>query len=327
MEEILRVDGLTKSYGSRQVLRDVSFSLQEGQCLTLMGVNGAGKTTLCEILQGLRSPDAGRIYMFGHDLARRDHRKRVLKNIGVVLQETALYKRFTVDETLSLFASFYDQVLPWDDLLDRLSLFDCRKRLLKDLSGGQKQKVYLACALLHRPRLLFWDEPTTGLDPQSREQVWDLVGELKNQGCAVLLTTHDLEEAERLSDRLVLIDEGSILADGALNELIPRYADHTNLFMRFNLLELRSEGASDDRSEASWAELRSGLSSLPGVEKVLALRGDPPELEIHLPRDHPPPLDEILSWVKRSIFELSDMSLRRGSLREVYRALTGKVMG
>lgn len=318
LEELLRVKNIGKSYGEQRVLKNISFSVHAGECLTLMGINGAGKTTLCEILQGLSQPDEGEVFVLGLDLFQKKNRHKILSNIGVVLQETQLYKRFTVEETLELFASFYPQVPPWDDLLAVLGLESKRRALLKHLSGGQRQKVYLACALLHRPRLLLWDEPTTGLDPQSQEQVWELLGLLKSQGHAALLTTHNLEEAEHLSDRLAIIEGGCILADGALDVLIPRFVEHSVLKLRVDSFELAADQV-QQAFEGLLEDLR-GLSCLAQVHCEQPLMCEMKvQGEVVL-------WAEVMGMVARRGFYPLHFSLQRGCLRDVYRHLTGKVL-
>ena len=313
MEELLSVKGISKSYGANRVLKDISFSLYAGQCLTLMGVNGAGKTTLCEIIQGLIVADQGEVVIFGRNL-KKAHGE-IIPQIGVVLQGTQLYKRFSVEETLRLFASFYPQkISPWGPLLELLELDSKKHTLLKNLSGGQRQKVCLACALIHDPKLLLWDEPTTGLDPQSQEQVWRLIDELKKQGRGLLLTTHNLEEAEYLSDRLALIDQGRIFADGSLAELVVRFARHTSLMMSL-----------EKRQEASFESLLEELRSYSGVQEVLSSAEG--EVELRFQASQRDVLGSgLLALIHKAGFDPHNISLQRGSLREVYRSLTGRVL-
>ena len=214
----LLAHGLTKQYGELRAVDGISLTVNRGECIALLGPNGAGKTTTVEMLEGLVRPDAGEITILGRSLAT--DRQFVLERIGVVLQETTLYKRYTVAETVGLFASFYAQTLSPEVVLKRLQLEDKASTQLRNLSGGQRQRVYLACALINDPELLFLDEPTTGLDPQARRSIWELIAELKKEGRSVLLTTHYMEEAEVLADRVLIIDHGKVIAEGTPQQLI-----------------------------------------------------------------------------------------------------------
>lgn len=229
MQPILKAHKLTKYRGEQQVLHEVSLNLHAGECLSLMGENGAGKTTLCEILLGLIPQDQGSVEILGYNMSTS--RAKILPQIGVTLQETSLYKRYTVEETLNLFASFYNKVPCYKDILETLHLGHLLNKLLHQLSGGEKQKVYLATALLHRPKILFLDEPTAGLDLQSRESIWQMLHTMKEQGCAILLTTHHTEEAEQVSDSLAMIHRGKILASGTTHALTQKHATHITLIL------------------------------------------------------------------------------------------------
>jgi ABC-2 type transport system ATP-binding protein len=214
----LNAQGLVKSFGSITAVGGVDLTLKEGQCLALLGPNGAGKTTTVEMLDGLQSPDKGEVQIFG--LSLKKDRKKILQLVGVLLQETNLYKRYSVEETLQLFASFYSNSADVNEVIKRMQLEDKRKAKLKTLSGGQKQRVYIGCAIINNPKLLFLDEPTTGLDPQARHMIWDLLKEIKANGCSILLTTHNMEEAEILADDVAIIDHGKVIASGSPKELI-----------------------------------------------------------------------------------------------------------
>jgi ABC-2 type transport system ATP-binding protein len=214
----LSARGLTKYYGELKAVDGISLSVDQGCCVALLGPNGAGKTTTVEMLEGLLPPDSGEVEILGQSLAK--DRQEILEQIGVVLQETSLYKRYTVAETIALFASFYKCALDPEDVIRRLQLTEKRDTQLRHLSGGQRQRVYLACALVNDPRILFLDEPTTGLDPQARRAIWDLVTELKQEGRSILLTTHYMDEAEALADRVLIIDHGKVIAEGTPQQLI-----------------------------------------------------------------------------------------------------------
>jgi len=218
LNPILEAVDIHKSFGNVQAVKGLTLSVQAGECLALLGPNGAGKTTTVEILEGLQKPDRGMVRIFGREMAS-DHRT-IMENVGVMLQETQLYKKMTVRETLSLFASFYKSSLPVNQILDLVDLHTKADVRLEKLSGGQKQRCYLGCALINDPALMFLDEPTTGLDPQSRRAIWELLKSRKGQDKGILLTTHYMDEAEYLADRVAIVDHGTIIAEGSPRDLI-----------------------------------------------------------------------------------------------------------
>lgn len=207
---VIEVDELTKSYEGRTVVDEVSFSVEESEIFAILGPNGAGKTTTVESIAGLRSPDSGNIEVFGFDPLR--DRAEVRSRLGVQLQESKFQDRVKVREVLETFAAFYPDPLDGADLLERLGLGEKADTLYSRLSGGQQQRLSIAVALVGRPRVVILDELTTGLDPQARRETWGLVEELRDSGVTVLLVTHFMEEAERLADRLALIDQGKLVA-------------------------------------------------------------------------------------------------------------------
>ena len=232
MEALLSAKGLTKSFGSTKAVDGIHISVYPGECLALLGPNGAGKTTTVEMLEGLTIPDEGHVNIFGQSLSR--HKYAIMEELGVMLQETNLYKKFSVRETISLFASFYKSPISVAQAINMVSLEEKAEERLESLSGGQKQRVYLACALINNPRLLFLDEPTTGLDPQSRRMIWDLLTEHKKQGRGILLTTHYMDETQYLADRVAIIDHGQIIAEGTPDQLISDHCGHSALFFEFD---------------------------------------------------------------------------------------------
>ena len=214
----LRCEKLVKKYGDLTAVDGLDLEVDTGECFGLLGPNGAGKTTTVEILEGLNEPTAGRVEVLG---MRWDRDERALRQrLGVSLQETHLPDKLTVEENLRMFRSFYLQGRPLEEVLDMVGLSDKRTAWTERLSGGQKQRLAVACALVSDPELLFLDEPTTGLDPQSRRQLWDVVLGFKSRGRTVLLTTHYMDEAERLCDRVAIVDKGKVIAMGAPRELI-----------------------------------------------------------------------------------------------------------
>ena len=214
----LRCDQLVKKYGDLTAVDGLDLEVDTGECFGLLGPNGAGKTTTVEILEGLNEPTAGRVEVLG---MRWDRDERALRQrLGVSLQETHLPDKLTVEENLRMFRSFYLQGRPLEEVLELVGLSDKRTAWTERLSGGQKQRLAVACALVSDPELLFLDEPTTGLDPQSRRQLWDVVLGFKSRGRTVLLTTHYMDEAERLCDRVAIVDKGKVIAMGTPRELI-----------------------------------------------------------------------------------------------------------
>lgn len=210
MEVAITVQALRKNYGDLCAVDDISFQVYEGEIFGMVGPNGAGKTTTIECLEGLRRPDGGEVRVLGLDPQRDGRALRQI--IGVQLQECALPDRLRVREALSLFASFYENPLQPQTLLEELGLADKARTPFAKLSGGQKQRLLIALALVGNPRIVFLDELTTGLDPQARRSMWDLVREIRERGKTVFLTTHYMEEAERLCDRVLIIDHGRIVA-------------------------------------------------------------------------------------------------------------------
>lgn len=207
---VIKVEHLRKVYGKVVAVNDISFEVQEGEIFGMVGPNGAGKTTTIECLESLRNPDSGKISVLG--LNPRNDGYTLRERIGIQLQEATLYDRIRVWEALDLFASFYHHSIDWNSLLETLGLEDKRNSYINKLSGGQKQRLYIALALVNDPELIFLDELTTGLDPQARRMMWKLVQDIRNQGKTVFLTTHYMEEAEQLCNRVAIIDRGNIIA-------------------------------------------------------------------------------------------------------------------
>jgi ABC-2 type transport system ATP-binding protein len=210
VDEVIRVEGLRKSYGPTVAVDGVSFSVGRGEIFGVVGPNGAGKTTTVECLAGLRKPDAGAVGVLGMD-PQRDGR-RLRERVGVQLQEAALPDDLKVWEALDLYASFYEHAADWQPLLEHWGLEEKRNDRFENLSGGQKQRLFIALALVGEPELVFLDELTTGLDPQARRMTWELVREVRDRGTTVVLVTHFMDEAERLCDRVAIIDGGRVVA-------------------------------------------------------------------------------------------------------------------
>ncbi len=214
----VKCDGLEKRYGDVIAVAGLSLHVQRGECFGLLGPNGAGKTTTIEILEGLLAPDMGDVEILG--LTWNGHERELRDRLGIHLQETQLSEKLTVEEMLRLFRSFYRRGRPIGELLEIVELEAKRTSRVGALSGGQKQRLSLACALAGNPDLLFLDEPTTGLDPQSRRQLWDVLARFRASGGTILLTTHYMDEAENLCGRVAVIDRGNVIALGTPPELI-----------------------------------------------------------------------------------------------------------
>ena len=238
----LEVKNIVKSFKDVQAVRDVSFSIPQGKFLALLGPNGAGKTTLVEMMEGLRKPDSGEILINGKSWLK--HEKELRKIIGLSLQETRFTEKLTVRETLRLFASFFGLGNErMDEVIDLTDLGDKQKAMVGTLSGGQRQRLALAVALLNSPEILFLDEPTTGLDPHARLDLWNILNALKQQGnTTLILTTHYMEEAETLCDEIIILDNGKILRQGVLKELLDGHAKNLDeLFIQLTGRHLHEE--------------------------------------------------------------------------------------
>jgi len=298
---------LRKSYPARpkpvEAVNGLDLEVHQGECFGLLGPNGAGKTTTIEILEGLLTATSGTVRVLGHTWGQADDTLR--QRLGISLQETRLAEKLTVGETVTLFRSFYHRGLEPQAILEQVGLTDKAGAFVGKLSGGQKQRLSLACALVGDPELLFLDEPTTGLDPQSRRQLWDIVRNLRAQGRTTLLTTHYMDEAEKLCDRVAVVDAGKVIALGAPQELIARLGgDH---FVEFAL----NEGT---------AVSLDGLKALPAVVSVRQ-DGDLHCLAVtavHLA------LPALLEHLQGQGAGLARLTTRHATLEDVFVTLTGR---
>lgn len=218
--EVLSVLNLEKQFKDVKAVNDVSFSVSQGICFGLLGPNGAGKTTTIEMMEGILTPSAGEVRYFGKPAT-----KSIYKEVGIQFQNTALPDYLTVKETLKLFSSFYDHCTPLSELIGLCTLEAFADRDARKLSGGQRQRLLLALALVNDPKILFLDEPTTGLDPQARRNFWELIQKIKKQGKTIILTTHYMDEAQVLCDDIVVMDTGKVIEQGSPEELLDRHFD------------------------------------------------------------------------------------------------------
>ena len=304
---------LRKTYdGKVEAVRGLSLRIETGECFGLLGPNGAGKTTTIEILEGLLAPTSGEVRIFGHEWS--DNPRQLREWIGISLQETRLTEKLTVRETIELFASFYDEPRAAAEVLEELQLTEKADSWVGKLSGGQKQRLAVATALVGNPRILFLDEPTTGLDPQSRRQLWEIIRVFLKKGGTVLLTTHYMDEAERLCDRLAIVDHGVIIADGTPSELIDRLGGH-------HVVEFQARGPNGNSNEARSAS--DGLEawrSLPGVE---AVRNEDNTICLNVREPHLT-IPALLDAVNGRGHRLEHLSTRQASLEDVFVRLTGR---
>ena len=300
-ESVIRVEDLYKSYGTVEALRGVSFEVHTGEVFGLLGPNGAGKTSTIEILEGLRTQDRGKVSVAGLDPQTAGAGFK--QEVGAVLQSTALPDKLRVAEALSLFAHFYRRRNDTEALLKRFQLDEKRNAFYSQLSGGQKQRLALAMALVNDPTVLFLDEPTAGLDPQVRREIYDIIEELKSDKKTILLTTHYIEEAEKLCDRVAIVDRGKIIAEGTPRDLKQRSGNTTRIEVRLS------------------RPLQPGvLKSLDGVADAREFDGT---YVLHSSR----PPQTIVSLVKQleaDGSELQSLEMFSPSLEDVFIELTGR---
>lgn len=223
MKAIISVENLTKRYGDATTVKGISFSVKQGEIFGILGPNGAGKTTTLEMLEALRPIDDGAATIDGIDVAQSP--KRIKEIIGIQLQSTNFYDKLTLREQLQMFASLYGRTVDADALLKKVQLADKARYYVEQLSGGQKQRFAIASTLVNKPKVLFLDEPTTGLDPQARRNLWELIQQIRDDGITIVLTTHYMDEAELLCDRLAIMDEGKILTIDTPKHLIKELLD------------------------------------------------------------------------------------------------------
>jgi len=299
----ISVENLHKSYGDFEAVRGIDLEVKSGEVYGLLGPNGAGKTTTLEILEGLRPRTSGAVSVLGLDPAEQSN--EIKDRIGVCLQATNLPDKMKVHEALDLFAAFYTKNADRDQLLKRLQLWDKKDALYKSLSGGQKQRVALALSLVNDPSLLFLDEPTTGLDPQVRHEIHNVIQELKEDKRSILITTHYIEEAERLCDRVAIVDAGKIIELGTPREIQERVLGHTQVEVTTERplpLENLPEKIRNEKHTSRFAG------------RTLSVQSPTPAALIV----------ELVRWIDQLGFELQDIHMKRPTLEDVFIELTGK---
>jgi ABC-2 type transport system ATP-binding protein len=301
-QPVVEIEHLKKSYGDVRAVDDVSFEVFRGEIFGFVGPNGAGKTTTIECAEGLRRPDGGRVRVLGLDPAADGYRLK--ERLGIQLQQAALPPQMKVREALTLFAAFYPQAEDADPLLARMGLEDKRNARFDRLSGGQKQRLFIALALINKPELIVLDELTTGLDPQSRRAMWDLVRAIRDSGRTVVLTTHFMEEAERLCDRVAIIDRGRLVALDTPEKLIRSVAAE-------NRVVFSTDAAFDP----------GPMKSLPGATLVeragdrVVVHGRNPRLVV-----------DVVEYLSQKDVPIRDLRTEQADLEDVFLALTGRAM-
>lgn len=296
----IEVAHLKKIYGNLIAVNDISFAVKKGEIFAFLGPNGAGKTTTVEMIESIRQPTDGSIKLLGRDVKTQFN--DVKEQIGIVPQEFHSFERLTVRETLHYFSKLYKKRADIDDIIKQLDLEEQKKQLYRNLSGGLKQRVGVAIALVNDPDVIFLDEPTTGLDPKARREVWGVIAGLKKKGKTVFLTTHYMEEAEHLADHIAVIHKGKIIAEGSLDELLQRFG-------KKNVMRIRK---CKDSTEA--ADMLRGQ----GYDEVSEENGD---LLVKIP--HKERVMEILSALNHACVDYENIDIRRSNLEEVFLNLTG----
>ncbi len=301
MDTVIEVKNLYKSYGDVKAVTGISFSVSKGEIFGMLGPNGAGKTTTMEIVEGIRNADSGEVEVLGMNI--RQHQRQVKANIGVQLQTTSLYPRLSVREVLDLFGSFFPRHVSADKLIEMVELEDSRSKRCINLSGGQQQRLSVALAMVNDPSILFLDEPTSGLDPQSRHNIWKVIEYVRSEGKSVFITTHYMEEAERLCDRLAIVDHGKIIVTDRPKTLIAQHFKEEAI--EFELDEHIDEEVFRQMAGVTNAQLENGKMIIYSSEVPITISA-------------------LMELAKQRNIQLTNLYVRRATLEDVFLKLTGR---
>ncbi|MFC5703535.1 ABC transporter ATP-binding protein [Cohnella faecalis] len=303
---ILEVNGLRKTFGTVTAVEEISFGVEPGEVFTIIGPNGAGKTTTLEMIEGLQKPDAGTITVCGLDW--RKDADRIKIKIGVQPQSSALFELLTVEENLGLFATFYPDPLKTEDVLRMINLTEHKNKRVKQLSGGQRQRLAIGLGMISNPEIIFLDEPTTGLDPQARRNIWDIILELKRIGKTTILTTHYMEEAEKLSDRVCIVDQGRVVTLDTPAALIDKLTKEREI--RLTMLD-----GEEAAKETEWLALNQpAIARTEREGSTLRIWSVQPEETLY----------GIFGFTRERGYRVEQVSIRELSLEDVFIAFTGK---
>jgi len=295
----IEVYNLRKEYGELVAVNNISFTVRQGEVFAFLGPNGAGKTTTVEMIESIRTPTSGKIKILGKDISKSFN--DVKGQIGILPQEFHSFERLTVKETLVYFSKLYKKRADVNEIINVMDLKEHEKKLYKDLSGGLKQRVGVAISLVNDPEIVFLDEPTTGLDPKARREVWDVINNLRMEGKTIFLTTHYMEEAEYLADHIAIIHKGKIIAEGSLNELIDRYGKGSLLYVK----KCKNKNVVKSLKEK-------------GFDAQVKGNGD-----VTVKIDYKERVLEILSILRYECVDYEGLDIERSNLEEVFLSLTG----
>ena len=299
-ETVIQVESLVKKYKDVTAVNQISFTVNRGEVFSFVGPNGAGKTTTVEILVCLRNLTAGKATVLGFDVSTRKGQKQIRKRVGVLPQDFNTFDRLTIKENLNYYKKMYDKGQNIDKLIKLVNLEHKTKTLYKNLSGGLKKRLAIAITLVNDPDVIFFDEPTTGLDPKARRDVWDLIQRLRNQGKTIFLTTHYMDEAEILSDRVAIINHGKIIANGTPSELILKYGGKTTLIVE----EGGKKAHKVLNKEFSKAKIQNG--------------------DVLVPINNKSDLPKAVMTLNENQTKYTELIIRRPNLEDVFLNLTGK---
>jgi ABC-2 type transport system ATP-binding protein len=315
---VITVKDLRKSYGSIQAVDGISFQVQQGEIFGMVGPNGSGKTTTIECIEGLRQPSEGTVKVL--DLNPQKNIRALRERTGIQLQSSSLPNRMRVEEAVDLFASFYPRAVDWRALLENLGLADKRRAYFSQLSGGQKQRLFLALALINQPELVFLDELTTGLDPQSRRATWDLIGAIRKQGTTVFLTTHFMQEAEQLCDRVAILDHGRIVALDQPEVLISKLGMTSRISFQVNG-SASPVPNQEQRLPDRPVFIPARIGALEGVQRVEQERD---EIRVYGHGDGL--VGEVVLALQEDHIPFHNLNVEQANLEDVFLALTGRAI-